>query len=147
MSLTTRFFSPGRLRQGNHRVQPCWTTKQDLMQFLPLSLLLTFLSPEPGLSLCSSFCPEIQNLSQMTLSVEGPASVLKDYWLILHTSKEEASKARVYLHQSKSQPYSTLACWSTGGPIPPLRGCPESRVASHRPYLCYRGCLAAIFTR
>ncbi|KAM7324036.1 hypothetical protein ACRRTK_016341 [Alexandromys fortis] len=42
---------------------------------------------------------EIQNLSQMTLSVEGPASVLKDYWLILHTSKEEASKARVYVHQ------------------------------------------------
>ncbi|CAO2589758.1 Protein-arginine deiminase type-6 [Lemmus lemmus] len=42
---------------------------------------------------------EIQNLSQMTLTVEGPASVLKDYWLVLHTSKEEASKARVYLRQ------------------------------------------------
>ncbi|XP_052574443.1 protein-arginine deiminase type-6 isoform X1 [Peromyscus californicus insignis] len=38
----------------------------------------------------------IQNLSQMTLTVEGPHAVLKNYWLILHTSKEESSKAKVY---------------------------------------------------
>ncbi|EGV98983.1 Protein-arginine deiminase type-6 [Cricetulus griseus] len=42
---------------------------------------------------------DIQNLSQMTLTVEGPTSVFKNYMLILHTSKEEASKARVYLSQ------------------------------------------------
>ncbi|XP_032743886.1 protein-arginine deiminase type-6 [Rattus rattus] len=39
---------------------------------------------------------EIQNLSQMTLTVEGPTSILRDYQLLLHTSKEEAKKTRVY---------------------------------------------------
>lgn len=61
--------------------------------------------PEPGLpEPVSILGPAIQNLSPMTLTVEGPQAVLKNYCLILHTSKEEASKAKVYLLQSKSQP-------------------------------------------
>ncbi|XP_052031686.1 protein-arginine deiminase type-6 [Apodemus sylvaticus] len=39
---------------------------------------------------------EIENLSQMTLTVEGPSSILQNYQLLLHTSEEEAKKARVY---------------------------------------------------
>ncbi|XP_021482054.1 protein-arginine deiminase type-6 [Meriones unguiculatus] len=42
---------------------------------------------------------EIQDLSQMTLIVEGPDQILKDYRLVLHTSEEEAKKARVYWSQ------------------------------------------------
>ena len=47
------------------------------------------------------FCPEIKSLSQMTLNVQGPSCTLKKYRLILHTSKEEAEKARVYRPQSE----------------------------------------------
>ncbi|KAB1268344.1 Protein-arginine deiminase type-6 [Camelus dromedarius] len=42
------------------------------------------------------FMEEIKGLSQMTLKVEGPSCVLKKYRLVLHTSKEESEKARVY---------------------------------------------------
>ncbi|XP_004850448.1 protein-arginine deiminase type-6 isoform X2 [Heterocephalus glaber] len=40
---------------------------------------------------------DIKDLSQMTLTVQGPTSALKNYQLVLHTSEEEAEKARVYL--------------------------------------------------
>lgn len=63
----------------------------------------------PGLSLHARSWTEIQNLSQMTLTVEGPTSILRDYQLLLHTSKEEAKKTRVYWAHSKSQPYSISA--------------------------------------
>ncbi|XP_013362861.1 PREDICTED: protein-arginine deiminase type-6 [Chinchilla lanigera] len=39
---------------------------------------------------------DIKDLSQMILSVQGPTCVLKNYQLVLHTSVEEADKARVY---------------------------------------------------
>ncbi|ELK27939.1 Protein-arginine deiminase type-6 [Myotis davidii] len=39
---------------------------------------------------------EINNLSPMMLSVQGPSCFLKTYRLVLYTSKEEAKKARVY---------------------------------------------------
>ncbi|XP_029801757.1 protein-arginine deiminase type-6 [Suricata suricatta] len=48
------------------------------------------------------FPEEIENLSQMTLNVQGPGCTLKKYRLVLHTSKEEAEKARVYRPQKDS---------------------------------------------
>ncbi|XP_010612498.1 protein-arginine deiminase type-6 isoform X1 [Fukomys damarensis] len=39
---------------------------------------------------------DIKDLSQMTLTVQGPTAALKNYQLVLHTSEEEAEKARVY---------------------------------------------------
>ncbi|GAB1289155.1 Protein-arginine deiminase type-6 [Apodemus speciosus] len=39
---------------------------------------------------------EIENLSPMTLTVEGPSRILRNYQLLLHTSEEEAKKTRVY---------------------------------------------------
>uniref|UniRef100_A0ABI8AEQ8 Protein-arginine deiminase n=1 Tax=Felis catus TaxID=9685 RepID=A0ABI8AEQ8_FELCA len=48
------------------------------------------------------FPEEIKSLSQMTLNVQGPSCTLKKYRLILHTSKEEAEKARVYRPQKDS---------------------------------------------
>ncbi|XP_062963002.1 protein-arginine deiminase type-6 [Cynocephalus volans] len=42
---------------------------------------------------------EIKNLSQMTLNVQGPSCILKKYRLVLHTSKEESKKAKVYWPQ------------------------------------------------
>uniref|UniRef100_A0A8C9PLB2 Peptidyl arginine deiminase 6 n=1 Tax=Spermophilus dauricus TaxID=99837 RepID=A0A8C9PLB2_SPEDA len=53
--------------------------------------------PEP----CLVSCPEIRKLSQMSLTVQGPSCILKNYKLILHTSKEEAEKTRVYRPQSE----------------------------------------------
>lgn len=53
----------------------------------------------PNLGLVS--CPEINNLSPMMLSVQGPSCFLKTYRLVLYTSKEEAKKARVYRPQGK----------------------------------------------
>ncbi|XP_070259246.1 protein-arginine deiminase type-6 [Myotis yumanensis] len=47
------------------------------------------------------FLPEeINNLSPMMLSVQGPSCFLKTYRLVLYTSKEEAKKARVYRPQA-----------------------------------------------
>ncbi|XP_058574898.1 protein-arginine deiminase type-6 [Neofelis nebulosa] len=48
------------------------------------------------------FPEEIKSLSQMTLNVQGPSCTLKKYRLVLHTSKEEAEKARVYRPQKDS---------------------------------------------
>ncbi|XP_008851152.1 protein-arginine deiminase type-6 isoform X2 [Nannospalax galili] len=45
------------------------------------------------------FSEEIKNLSRMTLNVEGPNCILKNYRLVLHTSEEEAAKTRVYWPQ------------------------------------------------
>ncbi|XP_004460575.2 protein-arginine deiminase type-6 [Dasypus novemcinctus] len=42
---------------------------------------------------------EIKHLSQMTLSVQGPSCFLQKHRLVLHTSKEESLKARVYWPQ------------------------------------------------
>ncbi|XP_076994121.1 inactive protein-arginine deiminase type-6 [Tamandua tetradactyla] len=42
---------------------------------------------------------EIKNMSQMTLSVQGPSCFLQKHRLVLHTSKEESEKARVYQPQ------------------------------------------------
>ena len=53
------------------------------------------------LNLCLVFCPEMKNLSQMTLSVQGPSCILKKHRLVLHTSEEEAQRARVYRPQSE----------------------------------------------
>uniref|UniRef100_UPI0040387D2D inactive protein-arginine deiminase type-6 n=1 Tax=Callospermophilus lateralis TaxID=76772 RepID=UPI0040387D2D len=47
------------------------------------------------------FSDEIRKLSQMSLTVQGPSCILKNYKLILHTSKEEAEKTRVYRPQSE----------------------------------------------
>jgi hypothetical protein len=49
-----------------------------------------------GLNLYLVFCSEIKNLSRLTLTVQGPCCILKNYRLILHTSEDEARKARVY---------------------------------------------------
>ncbi|XP_041621128.1 protein-arginine deiminase type-6 [Vulpes lagopus] len=48
------------------------------------------------------FPEEIKSLSQMTLNVQGPGATLKKYRLVLHTSEEEARKARVYRPQRDS---------------------------------------------
>ncbi|XP_045883033.1 protein-arginine deiminase type-6 [Meles meles] len=49
------------------------------------------------------FLPEeIQSLSPMTLNLQGPCCALKKYRLLLHTSEEEAEKARVYRPQRDS---------------------------------------------
>ncbi|XP_006914370.1 protein-arginine deiminase type-6 [Pteropus alecto] len=45
------------------------------------------------------FSEEIKNLSQMMLNVQGPACILKNHRLVLHTSEEESEKARVYRPQ------------------------------------------------
>lgn len=37
----------------------------------------------------------------MTLTARGPGCILKNYRLLLHTSKEEAEKARVYWPRSE----------------------------------------------
>uniref|UniRef100_G3T650 Protein-arginine deiminase n=1 Tax=Loxodonta africana TaxID=9785 RepID=G3T650_LOXAF len=46
--------------------------------------------------------PDIKSLSQMTLSVQGPSCTLKKHRLVLHTSREESEKARVYWPQNSS---------------------------------------------
>nr|AAH53724.1 Peptidyl arginine deiminase, type VI [Mus musculus] len=51
---------------------------------------------------------EIQNLSQMNVTVEGPTSILQNYQLILHTSEEEAKKTRVYWSQRGSSAYELV---------------------------------------
>lgn len=65
--------------------------------------------PEPHLVLC----PDIKDLSQMTLNIQGPSCVLKNYHLVLHTSEEEAEKARVYWPHGESSPAwpMLLECW------------------------------------
>ncbi|XP_008046441.1 protein-arginine deiminase type-6, partial [Carlito syrichta] len=55
------------------------------------------------------FSEEMKNLSQMTLSVQGPSCVLKKYRLVLHTSEEESEKARVYRPQKDSSSVFELA--------------------------------------
>ncbi|KAF6110520.1 peptidyl arginine deiminase 6 [Phyllostomus discolor] len=46
------------------------------------------------------FSPEeIKNLSQMVLTVQGPSRILRKHRLVLHTSEEEAKRARVYRPQ------------------------------------------------
>nr|XP_044625742.1 protein-arginine deiminase type-6 isoform X3 [Equus asinus] len=45
------------------------------------------------------FPEEMKNLSQMTLSVQGPNCILKKHRLVLHTSEDEAQRARVYQPQ------------------------------------------------
>ncbi|XP_012371571.1 protein-arginine deiminase type-6 [Octodon degus] len=39
---------------------------------------------------------DIKELTQMTLSIQGPTCILKNYRLVFHTSEEEAKKARVF---------------------------------------------------
>ncbi|XP_021056881.1 protein-arginine deiminase type-6 [Mus pahari] len=51
---------------------------------------------------------EIQHLSQMTLTVEGPTSILQKYQLLLHTSEEEAKKTRVYWSRKGSSAYELV---------------------------------------
>lgn len=72
------------------------------------SLALQCTSPPPPGALASRIpeprlvsCPEIKNLSQMVLNVQGPSGIFKNHRLVLHTSKEEAGKARVYLAQGE----------------------------------------------
>uniref|UniRef100_A0A8D0W8Q4 Protein-arginine deiminase n=1 Tax=Sus scrofa TaxID=9823 RepID=A0A8D0W8Q4_PIG len=45
---------------------------------------------------------DIRNLSPMVLRVQGPSCILKKHRLLLHTSKEESDKARVYRPQKDS---------------------------------------------
>uniref|UniRef100_A0A8C9PLA2 Peptidyl arginine deiminase 6 n=1 Tax=Spermophilus dauricus TaxID=99837 RepID=A0A8C9PLA2_SPEDA len=54
------------------------------------------------------FSDEIRKLSQMSLTVQGPSCILKNYKLILHTSKEEAEKTRVYRPQKDSCAYQLV---------------------------------------
>lgn len=85
----------------------------------PLALLLlpppleywALEAPEPLF-----FCPEIKSLSQMTLNVQGPGNTLKKYRLVLHTSKEEAEKARVYRPQSECSCSSSSFAHSSNAP-------------------------------
>ncbi|XP_042525711.1 protein-arginine deiminase type-6 isoform X2 [Dipodomys spectabilis] len=49
------------------------------------------------------FSKEIKTLAEVTLSVQGPSSTLKNYGLVLHTSEEEAKKIRVYWPQEDAQ--------------------------------------------
>lgn len=64
-------------------------------------------SPPPGcwppeaLTFCLVSCSEVKNLSQMMLNVQGPACILKNHRLVLHTSEEESEKARVYRPQGE----------------------------------------------
>ena len=44
---------------------------------------------------------EVKSLSQMVLKVQGPSCITKNYRVVLHTSKEESEKARVYRPQSE----------------------------------------------
>ena len=44
---------------------------------------------------------EVKSLSQMVLKVQGPSYITKNYRVVLHTSKEESEKARVYRPQSE----------------------------------------------
>lgn len=37
----------------------------------------------------------------MVLKVQGPSCIIKNYRVVLHTSKEEAEKARVYRPQGE----------------------------------------------
>lgn len=53
------------------------------------------------LNLCLVFGSDIRNLSPMVLRVQGPSCILKKHRLLLHTSKEESDKARVYRPQSE----------------------------------------------
>ena len=46
-------------------------------------------------------CSEVKSLSQMVLKVQGPSCITKNYRVVLHTSKEESEKARVYRPQSE----------------------------------------------
>ncbi|ELK10465.1 Protein-arginine deiminase type-6 [Pteropus alecto] len=69
-------------------------------------LRLRYTSPPPlecwppeALNFCLVSCSEIKNLSQMMLNVQGPACILKNHRLVLHTSEEESEKARVYRPQ------------------------------------------------
>ncbi|XP_069431258.1 protein-arginine deiminase type-6 isoform X2 [Ovis canadensis] len=43
---------------------------------------------------------EVKSLSQMVLKVQGPNCITKNYRVVLHTSKEESEKARVYRPQN-----------------------------------------------
>ncbi|MXQ79860.1 hypothetical protein E5288_WYG006899 [Bos mutus] len=43
---------------------------------------------------------EVKSLSQMVLKVQGPSYITKNYRVVLHTSKEESEKARVYRPQN-----------------------------------------------
>ncbi|XP_061251446.1 protein-arginine deiminase type-6 [Bos javanicus] len=43
---------------------------------------------------------EVKSLSQMVLKVQGPSCITKNYRVVLHTSKEESEKARVYRPQN-----------------------------------------------
>ncbi|XP_066121260.1 protein-arginine deiminase type-6 [Saccopteryx bilineata] len=55
------------------------------------------------------FTEEIKNLSQMVLDVQGPSCVLKNHRLVLHTSKEESEKARVYrAHEDGSSTFELV---------------------------------------
>ncbi|XP_058516771.1 protein-arginine deiminase type-6 isoform X1 [Ochotona princeps] len=54
------------------------------------------------------FYPEIKNLSRMTLNLQGPSCILKKYRLVLHTSKEESEKARVYWPQNSSDAFKLV---------------------------------------
>ncbi|KAM4872877.1 inactive protein-arginine deiminase type-6-like [Thomomys bottae] len=54
------------------------------------------------------FSNEIQTLAQMTLTVQGPSSTLKNYKLVLHTSEEEAKRIRVYWPHETIQSFYNL---------------------------------------
>ena len=56
------------------------------------------------LNLCLLSGSEVKSLSQMVLKVQGPSCIVKNYRVVLHTSKEEAQKARVYRPQGEWQP-------------------------------------------
>ncbi|XP_037010684.2 protein-arginine deiminase type-6 [Artibeus jamaicensis] len=45
---------------------------------------------------------EIKNLSPMVLTLQGPSDILRKHQLVLHTSKEEARRVRVYRPQEDS---------------------------------------------
>ncbi|XP_036901212.1 protein-arginine deiminase type-6 [Sturnira hondurensis] len=45
---------------------------------------------------------EIKNLSPMIVTLQGPSHILRKHWLILHTSKGEAKRVRVYQLQANT---------------------------------------------
>uniref|UniRef100_A0A8C6B722 Protein-arginine deiminase n=1 Tax=Monodon monoceros TaxID=40151 RepID=A0A8C6B722_MONMO len=73
------------------------------------AILLVNCSPaDKPLNLCLVFFSETKSLSQMILRVQGPSCILKKCRVVLHTSKEESEKARVYRPQNSSSTFELV---------------------------------------
>uniref|UniRef100_A0A8C9DW34 Protein-arginine deiminase n=1 Tax=Phocoena sinus TaxID=42100 RepID=A0A8C9DW34_PHOSS len=71
-------------------------------------LLVNCCPADKPLNLCLVFFSETKSLSQMILRVQGPSCILKKCRVVLHTSKEESEKARVYRPQNCSSTFELV---------------------------------------